>query len=252
MNIYITFINNNLKEILKTFELIKCEYNKTEEDNEIKNKEELSSINNNYNLQKNKYLLFDRALKEKLFGTYDITEIIDIIEHNLIYKRLFSPYKLIKYSLLNVLAITRLLKSGIFNNQIIMKIICAFCDITHLPVKKYMNIYLNLFQRMYQSKNLREEYKIIDCIKIIYLYLRKTNMIQFEKADNLLNEIEIDIEEEYHLLNTFSISENDDFKKFIKKNGIFFQNKNKDRTIFTGKTNFGNVLQSIETIFIGK
>jgi len=104
-----------------------------------------------------------------------------------------------------------------------MKIICTFCNITQLPVKKYMNI---------------------------YLYFRKTNMIQFEKVDNLLNEIEIDIEEEYHLLNTSSISESDDFKEFIKNNGNFFQNK--DKTIFTRKTNFENVLQSIESIFIGK
>jgi len=248
INIYITYLNNNLKELLKTFELIKWDYNKKEK-GENKNKEELSYY---LDFQLNRYSLFDQSLKTKLFGNYDIVEISDIIEHNLIYKRLFSPYKLIKYSLLNIIAITRLFKSGIFNNQIIMKIICTFCNITQLPIKKYMNIYLNIFQNIYQNENLREEYKITECIKIIYLYFRKTNMIQFEKADNLLNEMEIDAEEEYHLLNTSSISESEDFKEFIKKNGNFFQNKNKDRTIFTRKVNFGNALQSIETIFIGK
>ena len=105
LNIYIEYLNNNLKRIIKTFELIKWDYNKTEKQ-QNKITEELSSININYNFQKNKYLLFD---------TYDSEEISDIIEHNLIYKRLFSPYKLIKYSLLNVIAITKIFKSSIFN-----------------------------------------------------------------------------------------------------------------------------------------
>ena len=233
LNIYITYINNNLKEFLKIFNLIKCEYKKIE-------KSEINDINNN--LSKNKNLLLDskeiknenldhfyliqnklnkdRALKEKLFGTYDIIEILDIIEHNFIYKRFFSSFTLIKYSLLNILAITRAFKSDIVNNQIIMKIICSFCKITKLPSKKYMNIYLNIFQKMYQNKNLREKFKIKECIKIINLYFTNTN-IPFEKTDKLLNEIEIDIEEEHNLLNSFSISESDAFKEFIKKKEIF-------------------------------
>ena len=271
LNTYITFLNNNLKELLKTFELIKCEYETTEKD-EIKNTKELSSININYNLSINKNLWLDsaeiknekkenfyliqnklnkdRSLKEKLFGTYDTTEITDTIKNNLIFERFFSPYTLIKFSLLNILAITRIFKSDIINNQIIMKIICTFCDITKLQVQEYMNIYLNIFENMYQKENLREEYKIKECIKIIYLYFTKTNMIQFEKTDKLLSEIEIDIEEEYHLLNTSSILESDDFKEYIKKNGHFFQVK--DGFFSSTKRNFENALKSIEAAFIGK
>ena len=131
-----------------------------------------------------------------------------------------------------------------------MKLICDFCDITKLPAKKYMNIYLNIFQRIYRKENLGEEDYIKECIKIIYLYFAKTNIIEFEKTDNLLNEIEKDIEEEHYLLNTSSISESNDFKEFIKKNGNFFQEK--DGKFFTRKINFENALKSIETIFIGK
>ena len=46
----------------------------------------------------------------KLFGTYEFMEITDVIERHFILERCFSSYGLIKFSLLNVLAVTRELK----------------------------------------------------------------------------------------------------------------------------------------------
>jgi len=266
LNIYITFINNNLKELLKIFELTKWENEMTEED-KIQNSNELSTIKINYHLSKNEklflesgenknekidyfYLILNQSnkkqtLKEKLFGTYTNIEISDVIEYNFIFNRYFSSYKLIKYSLLNVLAIASTFRNDLIDNLIIMKIICYFCDMTKLPAKKYLNIYLIIFQRMNQNQNIRGKFRTEECIKIISLYLSKTNMIPLEQSDNFLNELEIEIEEEHEFLNISSISESEGFKKLIKQKGNFFENKSE-------KNNFENAFKSIETIYLGK
>ena len=278
LNIYITFINNNLKELSKTFELIKCNY-KNEEKDKFNNSEESSSIIINNDFQKKLYLkensknklvdleevknekeellfLFqnklkmNKSLKEKFFGTYDILEIDDIIEDNLIFQRYYSNYELIKYSLLNILAITRTVDSKIINNQNIMQIVFDFCEVTKLHTKKYMNIYLYIFQKIYQNENLLEKLKIKECIKMVSLYFTKKNMIPSEKNDEFLNEIKMKIiEDDYDLLISNSISESDDFKEYIKKYGNFFQIIK--GIFFSNKKEFVNALPIIETLYLG-
>ena len=164
LNIYITFTNNHLKELLNTFKLIKCKY-KEEKDTELN-----YSIINNNNMSNNidesiyhlyliqKKLKMGKVLKKQFFGIYDDIKISDIIEHYFVTEKFFSSYTLIKYSFLNVLAVTRIIESKIINNLNIMEIIFDFCDITQLEVKKYMNIYLNIFRIMYQSPD--EKFKI--------------------------------------------------------------------------------------------
>ena len=128
-----TFANNNLKELLKTFELINWTYKKPQKDKiEISEGHSLNNINNNitnnallkgFSETKNEEIeYFDLVqnaskkkedLREKIFGTYHNIEITNVIENLLIIQRSFSPYSLIKYNLLNVLAITRMIKSKI-------------------------------------------------------------------------------------------------------------------------------------------
>ena len=112
LNIYITFTNNNLKELLKIFELVKFD-NK----NLKKDEKETSQININFCISNNAYLIGkskfinsladsekkneeidyfyllqnkhnnDKSLKEKVFSTYNILEISEVIEKNLILQR---------------------------------------------------------------------------------------------------------------------------------------------------------------------
>jgi hypothetical protein len=118
----------------------------------------------------------NKALKEQFFDTYDDIKISDVIEHYFITEKCFSSYTLIKYSLLNVLAVTRLIESKIINNLNIIHIICEFCNITQLEVKKYMNIYLNIFKEIYQKQDkeeLMKKFEIVECIKKIFNYFKK-------------------------------------------------------------------------------
>jgi len=167
---------------LNAFKLIKCEY-KEEKDAEqassIINNNKSNNLDNERDIKKEKlsvnskvikeegikylYLIqnkpkMNKALKEQFFGTYDDIKISDIIEHYFVEEKFFSSYTLIKYSLLNILAVTRIIESKIINNLNIMEIIFDFCDKTQLEVKKYINIYLNIFRIMYQSPD--EKFKI--------------------------------------------------------------------------------------------
>ena len=266
LNFYITFINNNLKELINVFKLIKYKYGKPEKD-EINNSQKLSSININYNFSKDKnklldsedsknekiddfYLLqyksnIDKALKEKLFGTYDILEISNIIESNLIIKRYFSSYTIIKYSLLNVLAVTREIESKIISNQNIIQIICEFCKITKLESKKYINIYLDIFKVMYQNDKYREKFKIKECLNQIFIYLGKNNIFLSEENEEFLNNVKEQAEpSEISLIN-------DIFKEFINKKGKFFEMK--ESIFYSNKRfKFENAIKAIETIYLGK
>jgi len=116
-----------------------------------------------------------KVLKEQFFGIYDNIKISDIIEHYFVTEKFFSSYTLIKYSLLNILAVIRIIESKIINNLNIMEIIFDFCDITQLEVKKYINIYLNIFRAIYQNqdKELKKKFKIKECITKIFIYFKK-------------------------------------------------------------------------------
>ena len=271
LNIYITFINNNLKELLKTFELV----NYGDDEKEIS--EEVSSLNINNIISNNAYLegnskkknsledtaktkgeeidYFyliqnksnkDKNLEEKIFGTYDMIEITDIIEDHFIIQRSFSSLTLIKYSLLNVLAITRLINSKIINNLNIIQIISDFCEITKLPVKKYMNIYLNIFKTLYQIQNwaLIKKFKIEECLKIISSHFHKANMISKEEKEKFLNDLKINSSE------ISSISETNDFKDYIQAFGKFFEIT--EEKFSSTLDVFQNALKIIESIHLGE
>ena len=186
---------------MNAFKLIKCEYKEEKDaeqassiinnnksnnlDNERDTKKEKLSVNSKLIKEEGiKYLYLiqnkpkmNKALKEQFFGTYDDIKISDIIEHYFVEEKFFSSYTLIKYSLLNILAVTRIIESKIINNLNIMEIIFDFCDKTQLEVKKYMNIYLNIFRIMYQSpdEKFKIKFKIEECIKKIFIYLKKKN-----------------------------------------------------------------------------
>ena len=272
LNIYITFTNNNLEELLKTFKLIKCE-NKMSEKEKFKNLEIISSTNiinnrilNNiisktknsseemqlikdegiyyFYILKNKYSN-DKILKEKYFGTFDNIEIANIIEDNFILERYFSSYTLFKYSLLNVLAVTREIESKVVNNKDVVKIICDFCDLTKLVDKKYMNIYLNIFKEIYQNNEHREKFQIKECLNMISIYFRKQNLNLSEENDKFLNKLK----EQIDSLET--IPNNYNFIEYVSKHGKFFE---MSESFFSSnkRFKFENSLKAIETIYIGK
>ena len=256
LNIYITFTNNNLKELLNTFKLIKSKYKEEKEsgqnssiiinNNKSNNidierdpkKEKLliidSKVNKNERIE---YLYFiqnkpkmDNVLKEQFFGTYNDIKISDIIEHYFVTEKYFSSYTLIKYSLLNILAVTRIIESKIINNLNIMEIIFDFCDITQLEVKKYMNIYLIIFRAIFQNpdEKLKKKFKIKECITKIFIYFKKKKMILTEENDKFIN----DFKNKVNLEEISSLTENELFKNFVKENGTLFQiNINSFRTI---------------------
>jgi len=249
LNIYITLTNNNLEDLLKAFDLIKLDYKKPDKEEESI-REEVSSLEINNNISNNVYLKRDsklknsfeefikiknkkidyfyilqnkskedKNLKEKLFGTYYMIEIPNIIEENFIMEKSFSSYEMIEYSLLNVLAVTRLIESKIINNQNAIQIICNFCDITKLPVKKYMNIYLNIFKTLYQKKNrnIIENFKIEECLKIFFSYICKERNLSEEQKKQFLNELKINSSE------ISSIPKTNDFIIILKNMGHYLK-----------------------------
>ena len=124
-----------------------------------------------------------------------------------------------------------------------MQIICNFCDLTKLPVKKYMNIYLNIFKTLYQKKDRHviEKFKIKDCLIIISSYFHKANMITKEEKENFLNDLKINSSE------ISSIPESNDFKDYIQEYGKIFKiNKN------FHSSNPENSLKRKESIHLGE
>jgi len=268
---YITFKNNNLKKLLKAFELIKCEYKEEEKDLELNSsliinnnissnieikqnlKEEIISVDS----QDNKDDLNDiqeedkndDSLKKQFFGTYDEINFSEVIEYYFITEKFFSSYTLIKFSLLNILAVTRLIESKIINNLNVIQIICDFCDITQLEVKKYMNIFLNIFKEIYQKqdKNLKKKFEIEECIKKIFIYIKNKKMILTEENEKFLNyfkKIMKNLEEKS------SITESENFINFVNEKGKMFPIIKK---LFSSNIkDFEISLKNIESINLGK
>ena len=124
-------------------------------DNKINEKDDNDGKENKINENEEEYIDYyslqsknktERNLK--FFGSFEFMEISDVIERHFIFERCFSSYAIIKFSLLNILAITRTFENMKIRNKNVMKIICDFCAITKSPVRKYMNIYLNVFQNI--------------------------------------------------------------------------------------------------------
>ena len=271
LNIYNIYSNNNDDKLKELFKLIKCENNEdnnngnkiniiSEKDNIIiesdsapplANSIEIDINNNNNKLEKDL----------NLFGSYEFNDITDIIERHFILERCFSSYALIKFSLFNVIAITR----GINDQNIklknidVMNIICDFCEKTKSLARKYMNIYLNIFQTL-KTNNL--DLDCDKCIEAITLYFAKTNMIPTEETFKTLNEVRDsrsnsdlrDLIDDAPIIPRSETLIKKEMKEYIKKKGTFFEVQ--EGGIFSGNKNtkkkFEEVVRTIEALFSGR
>ena len=265
LDIYTNFSNNYLHELINAFQLIKCEYDS--KDNHPKDKiNEINNIENNNAIISNKidyfYLLRgkdkfnDKSEKDiRLFGTYQFMEITDVIERHFILERCFSSYGLIKFSLLNILAVTRGIKGIKANNIEVISTMCDFCEKTKSLVRKYMNIFLNIFKTLKVKGIISDQEEYNKCLNIITLYFKKTNMIPTEETTKALSEIketESEANKSNNESNSSSTIKNEEklFKKFIEEKGKFFESKEKVLPPNKRKK-FEDVLKTIETIFSG-
>ena len=271
LNVYSNFVNNNNEELIKLFKLIKCEEEKQEDKESSKDKKENNSAppvlikienkndsNNNIDYF---YILKEKLKKEKMdkierdlkfFGCYEFNEITDVIERHFILERCFTSYGLIKFSLLNVLAVTRGLSNQKVSNKDVISTMCDFCEKTKSLVRKYMNIYLNIFQNMKVRGILENTNECDECLNKITLYFKKTNMIPTEETTKAFNEIkETEIRNNISLRSSGSLSfKKENFKEYVKKNGTFFEIK--DGLLQTNtRKRFEDVVKTIETIFSG-
>ena len=200
---YINFSNKNYEELRKTFKLIKCKYIKKKklEENKVFNGFEIIensgiTIGNNEIIENSSeeeedkekekednninetYLEYDKIESDKtkkdiiFYGGYELMEITDVLEKHFILERCFSSYGLIKYSLLNILAITREIENQKLENQNVITIMCDFCEKTKSLVRKYMNIYINIFQTLKDKDkdNAKKKSEYEKCLDNIYSY----------------------------------------------------------------------------------
>ena len=204
LDIYIYYLNDNFEQLKDIFKLTNCEYKIAEEPkNEIKNPKQNNINKNNKNVskdnlihdfiiieeskeqlsakekEKKKKLFIQKQEHAKLFGTYELIEINDLIEKHLIKEKYFSSYEIMKFSLLSIIAITINLKNKQISNVEVIKILCDFCQITKSMVRKYMNIYLNIFTTM-KLYNWLDKIICDECINIIIIYFKKTNTFPTE------------------------------------------------------------------------
>ena len=123
--------------------------------------------------------------------SYESSEISEVIERHFIMQRCFSSYALIKFSLLNVFAVTRtLIQKNVSKNGEMLQIICGFCLETKTLARKYMLIFLNIFDSLKKYKLLDE--KICnECIKIIAKHFDETKLLSTETMTKTLNEINL-------------------------------------------------------------
>jgi hypothetical protein len=254
LSTYITFVNNNTEELKKQFELVKCEYKSEHGESSIKEEDSSSE----------KFTLFEKEIdinkltKEEriqhLFGTYELMEITDVIERHFILERCFSSYGLIKFSLLNVLAVTRGLEEIEIKNKDVITTMCDFCEKTKSLVRRYMNIYLNIFKTLKLRGILKDKIEYEECLNIISLYFKKTNMIPTEETTKAFNEIKLTeyLNSSNKILNHSNKENNNEerFKELVQKNGKFFEVK---EGIFSSnpRKKFEDILKTIETVFDG-
>ena len=211
------------------------------------------------NEKDNNNIIYDKSMNKlerdiKIFGTYEFVQITDVIERHFILERCFSSYGLIKFSLLNVLAITRGIDGQNIKNQEVIRIMCDFCEKTKSLVRKYMNIYLTIFQALKINEIIQDKNQCDGCLAIIASHFKRTNMIPTEETTNTLKEIrdstkspekiksneKIDLEYKQYL------------KELIEKNGKFFEIHKE--SVFGGKNTrkkFDEVMKTIEAIFTG-
>ena len=254
LNIYINYVNNNFEALQKCFNLTKCEYISSEkpkniiiDKNKINNKDNIfedfiiiesqeTPSKDKSNKENNK-----REEYEKSFGNYELMEITELIEKHLIKEKYFSSYEMIKYSLLSIIAITSTMENKKINIVEVIKILCDFCTITNSLVRKYMNIFLNIFATM-KINNCLDVETCEECIKIIALYFKQTNTFPNEDTIKSIKKSEVknfntSISVGFKTLNKFRTTN----KSIREKRAEFYQKPEKIETI----------IDIVETVFTG-
>ena len=214
-------------------------------------KKEFKFLDNQDNI---KIEIIDRKVP---FESYQLVEISEVVERHFIMERCFTSYGLIKFSLLNVLAITRTFYKGNYiKSREDIKKMCEFCRKTKSLVRKYMFIYLNIFNNL-KLNGLLEENICDECAKVITNYFNEANMIPTEAISKTLYDIKSTPSN-----NTIELKDsNQNTKKNIKKgpfteggskiNGVsknyYFNLKDKKLK----KSAFVESLSIIEAVFTG-
>ena len=192
LNLYMNISNNNFENFLKIFNLIKCVI---VENNENKINENM--IINENEIEDKKNILAETAMNKnmnkierdlRIFGSYEFVDITDVIETHFILERCFSSYGLIKFSLLNILAITRGFTNQKISNPKVIETICDFCEKTKSLARKYMNIFLRILQELHYNNTIKNKKEFLKCRSIIAGYFTKSNMLPTEETTKALNE----------------------------------------------------------------
>ena len=265
-------IQENLNTLSKEGKLFWSEFEVVEKKNEheiiLNNVSSLFKSKDNNNITNNdedkitdeneEYLDYDLIISKdkeeknlKFFGGYNFIEITDVIERHFILERCFSSYDLIKFSLFNILAITRAIKEQKLGNVKVMEIICDFCQKTKSSVRKYMNIFLRIFQALKSKKILNKE-ECNACSKIITKFFQRTNIIPTEETTQTINEImNSNRNSSVHKNSSFVSSINSEPEDKIIKNEI--EDKEIEGQFFDIKQKklYEDALKVIETIFSG-
>ena len=255
LEIYMNISNNNYKKFMELFKLIKCVKNSDENINKINDNKHVNVIeegNDDKNILSE--LIMNKNMNKlekdlKIFGSYEFVDITDVIERHFIIERCFTSYGLIKFSLLNILAITRGFENQKISNPKVMTTICDFCNKTKSLARKYMNIFLNILQELNFKNIIKNKKEFQKCRSIIAKYFTKSNMLPTEETTKAFNEKQkgdIDKNEKDEIEINENIDENKDKeeKKYISEHGKFFDEKNK-------KKKFDEMLKIIEAIFTG-
>ena len=243
LDIYINYSNNNFNNLKDIFKLVKYENKIYQQESNVKNANK-NIQNNLINIgHKNTNQSEKKSKSEKLFGTYELMEISDLIEKHLIKEKFFSCYEMMKFSLLSIIGISIGIRNKQVNNVEIMKIICDFCCITNSLVRRYMNIFLNILATM-KLNNILNEQECNDCTNIIISYFKRTNTFPTEdtvnpiiKAKSFVNLKEKEIK--YDTLNNFKLHN----KKEREKRAEFYKRQDQNKET--------ELIDYIERVFSG-
>ena len=258
LNIYMNHLNNNFKVLQKCFNLTKCEYIldeksqiKIKDDNKKKKIKKQGNIFNDFIIIENE----EKQIKQKInkeknkideyennFGKYEIIEITDIIEKYLIKEKYFSSYEMIKFSLLSIVAVTINMKNKQINIVEVIRTLCDFCKITKSLVRKYMNIYLNIFMTM-KLNNCLDKKICEECIKILVLYFEQTNTFPTEDTIKPIKKSEVNNFNEGVFIDYQSLNKFKTINKSIKEKRAEFYSHSRIK----GE----NIVDIIETVFTG-
>ena len=246
---YAIYCNNNYQQIKNFFKLYYCK-EKEEKNINLQNKkgkeseyidENNSEINNKNIIDINKK---DNLIKyQNIFGTCELMEISDLIEKHLIMEKYFSCYEMLKFSLLNIIAISIGMKNRQIDNVVVIKIVIDFCFITNSLVRRYMNIFLNIFATMKLNSILNEQ-ECNDCTNIIISYFKRTNTFPTEDTINPIIKSKSytskdSIEVDYKSLNDFKSNN----KKIREKRAEFYQSIDEKKEL--------EIIDYIEKVFSG-